>query len=112
MPEFQSRVLKLVSMVPRGKVTTYKELAQALGSPRAYRAVANALARNPQPLKIPCHRVVRSDGKIGGYRLGIKRKVELLIREGIQIKNSKVDLEKHMLRFATTLGDNPSLIGL
>jgi methylated-DNA-[protein]-cysteine S-methyltransferase len=102
MSEFQDRVLELVAMVPKGKVATYKELARAMGCPRAYRAVANALAKNPQPIKIPCHRVVRSNSKIGGYRLGSRRKVELLIRGGIQIKNSKVDLEKYMFRFATT----------
>lgn len=110
MSEFQARVLELVAMVPKGKVTTYKELARAVGCPRAYRAVANALAKNSQPLKIPCHRVIKSDSKIGGYRLGIGRKAKLLIQEGIQIKNSKVDLEKYMFRFVTTLGDSQSSI--
>jgi methylated-DNA-[protein]-cysteine S-methyltransferase len=99
MTEFQARVLKLVLRIPRGRVTTYKELACALGKPRAYRAVGNAVARNPHPLKIPCHRIVRSDGGIGGYKLGIKRKVELLAQEGIKIKNQKVDLESHIFKF-------------
>ncbi len=101
MSEFQSRVLKLVSMIPRGKVTTYKELALALGRPRAYRAVANALARNPHPVMIPCHRVVRSDGKIGGYKLGARRKMKLLLEESIKIKKSRIDLTKHMFKLAT-----------
>ena len=96
--KFQARVLELVSKVPRGKVTTYKELARALGSPKAYRAVGNALAKNPRPLKIPCHRVVCSDGKIGGYKLGIRRKTELLLREGVNVKNGKVDLQE-LFRF-------------
>jgi len=96
--KFQARVLKLVSKVPRGKVTTYKELARALGNPKAYRAVGNALAKNPSPLKIPCHRVVCSDGKIGGYKLGIRRKTELLLREGGKVKNGKVDLQE-LFRF-------------
>ncbi len=99
MIEFQSRVLKLVSTIPKGKVTTYKELARALGSPRAYRAAANALARNPSPVKIPCHRVVRSDGGAGGYRLGVQRKVRLLATEGVNVRDGKIDLSKHMFHF-------------
>lgn len=99
MPEFQARVLKLVAMVPKGKVTTYKELARAVGCPRAYRAVANALARNPQPLKIPCHRVVKSNGEIGGYKLGPKRKTRLLLEEGVRVKGTKIDIGKYLFRF-------------
>ena len=99
MAEFQSRVLDLVSTIPRGKVTTYKELACALGRPHAYRAVANALAENPRPIKIPCHRVVRSDGGIGGYKLGALQKAKLLAAEGIEIRNKKVDLTRYMFRF-------------
>jgi len=94
MTKFQASVLELVSKVPKGKVTTYKELARALGRPRAWRAVANALAKNPSPMRIPCHRVIRSDGKVGGYKLGGKRKAELLLREGIAIKRGKVDFRK------------------
>jgi len=99
MSEFQARVLKLVAMVPKGKVTTYKELARALGRPRAYRAVANALARNPFPVKIPCHRVVRSNGEIGGYRLGPRLKVKLLAKEGVEVISKTIDLEKYSFRF-------------
>ncbi len=88
-------MLKLVSKVPRGRVTTYKELARAAGRPRAYRAVANALAKNPHPIKIPCHRVVRADGKIGGYKLGARQKAELLAAEGVQIENGKIALSKY-----------------
>ena len=102
MSRFQASVLKLVSKVPKGKVTTYKELARALGRPRAWRAVANALARNPHPIEIPCHRVVRSDGKIGGYRLGSRRKSKLLAVEGIEIERARVDLENHLFRFGAT----------
>ena len=102
MSEFQARVLELASKIPRGKVTTYKELARALGSPRAYRAVGNALACNPHPVKIPCHRIVRSDCKIGGYggnRLGAKKKASLLTDEGVKILDEKVSLKKYMFRF-------------
>ncbi|MDH5685234.1 MAG: MGMT family protein [Hadesarchaea archaeon] len=98
MSEFQSRVLKLVSMVPRGKVTTYKELALAIGRPRACRAVGNALARNPNPVIIPCHRVVRSDGKIGGYKFGERKKAKLLLMEGVMIKNGKVDPQNFLTK--------------
>jgi O-6-methylguanine DNA methyltransferase len=80
-------------------VTTYKEVARALGKPRASRAVANALAKNPKLLKIPCHRVVRSDGKVGGYKLGSERKTELLVSEGVEIRNGKVDLKIYVFRF-------------
>jgi methylated-DNA-[protein]-cysteine S-methyltransferase len=102
MSEFQARVLELASKIPRGKVTTYKELARALGSPRAYRAVGNALACNPYPGKIPCHRVVRSDNKIGGYggnRLAGEKKARLLMNENVEIVDGKVSLKKYMFRF-------------
>jgi methylated-DNA-[protein]-cysteine S-methyltransferase len=96
---FQDQVLRLVSKVPRGKVTTYKELARAMGRPKAWRAVANALASNPHPVKIPCHRVVRSDGSVGGYKLGKRRKAELLVGEGVVIKKEKVELQKFSFKF-------------
>ncbi|MGC8851244.1 MAG: MGMT family protein [Candidatus Micrarchaeia archaeon] len=71
---------------------TYKELAQAIGAPRAWRAAANALARNPFAPKIPCHRVVRSNGAIGGYsgKGGARQKELLLKREGVKIIRGKV----------------------
>lgn len=99
MSKFQLEVLNLVSKIPRGKVTTYKEIAVALGRPHAWRAVANVLAKNPHPMKIPCHRVVRSDGRIGGYQLSAEQKERLLVAEGIEIVNKKVDLARYMFRF-------------
>jgi methylated-DNA-[protein]-cysteine S-methyltransferase len=99
MSEFQARVLELVSRIPKGKVTTYKELARALGCPKACRAVGNALARNPRPLEIPCHRVVRSDGRLGGYRSGRRRKMRLLAEEGVKIEGGKVNLKKYIFKF-------------
>lgn len=104
MAKFQASVLELVSKVPKGKVTTYKELARALGRPRAWRAVANALAKNPSPVKIPCHRVIRSDGKVGGYKLGGKRKAELLLGEGVAIKRGKVDIKKFFIKLSKGTG--------
>ena len=103
MSEFLARVLELVSKIPKGKVATYKELARALGSPRACRAVGNALAKNPHPVKVPCHRVVRSDGKIGGYggnRLGSKSKARLLVDEGVEVVDEKVNLKKYTFKFS------------
>ena len=79
---FQKRVYEAVKRIPRGEVRTYKQIAQAIGCPKAYRAVGNALNKNPDLKTIPCHRVVRSDGKIGGYRFGSSKKKTLLLREG------------------------------
>lgn len=94
---FRDKVLSLVCRIPRGKVTTYKQLAHAAGKSKAYRAVGNILSKNPDPYDIPCHRVVRSDGKVGGYQKGRNRKEELLREEGVTIQNGKVSLEKHKL---------------
>ena len=92
--KFADEVYAVVCKISKGKVATYKSVAAAIGSPRASRAVANALAGNFDP-KVPCHRVVRSDGRVGGYnRGGVKVKQFLLKKEGVEIKNSKVDLEK------------------
>jgi len=85
---FRELVLKILSAVPAGRVTTYAALARAVGRPGAARAVGNALHQNPLPIVVPCHRVVRSDGFIGGYRFGTRRKKALLVGEGIRIESS------------------------
>lgn len=77
---FSQEVFKVVSKIPAGHVLTYKQVAQMAGSPMAYRAVGNILNRNHDS-KIPCHRVVRSDGKLGGYNRGVEKKAELLKAE-------------------------------
>ena len=83
---FSQRVLEAVRRIPRGKTLTYQEVARLSGRPRAYRAVGNILNKNRDFKNIPCHRVIRSDGKVGGYALGSKKKEELLIKEkGIKI---------------------------
>ncbi len=87
---FESKVLNAVKKIPAGRVITYKLLAKVTGQPKAIRAVGNALNKNPNLIKIPCHRVVRSDGGIGGYRAGILKKISLLKKEGIEFKNNKV----------------------
>ena len=86
--------------VPKGKVTTYRELAHALGT-KAYRAVGQALNRNPHLIKVPCHRVIKSNGEVGGYALGIDRKKELLKMEGVQVEaNGRINLSKHLHFFS------------
>jgi len=77
MTLFQKRVYKIVKKIPQGKVLTYKELAKLAGSPRAFRAIGNILNKNRDP-KTPCHRIVRSDGQVGGYNSGTKKKIVLL----------------------------------
>lgn len=83
--EFQKKVWKEISKIPKGKTITYKELAINIGKPKAVRAVANAVGANPLIIEIPCHRVVRSDGTLGGYsgKGGAKTKKKLLISEGV-----------------------------
>jgi O-6-methylguanine DNA methyltransferase len=78
--KFSEKVLSIVENIPRGKVLTYKQVAHLAGNPKAYRAVGNILNKNYDK-KIPCHRVIRSDGKIGGYNRGAKLKLALLKKE-------------------------------
>ena len=78
---FQQRVWAALSAIPPGKTATYKEIARAIGQPSAVRAVAQACAKNPLAVAIPCHRVVRTDGDLSGYRWGVERKRELIARE-------------------------------
>ena len=112
---FQAEVLNLVKQIPGGKVTTYGKIARELtGSVRAARAVGRAVAKTPYPIikplqglrgrgaepHIPCHRVVRSDGNVGGYKLGVDTKIKLLNDEGIEIKGGKVaNFERTLFRF-------------
>lgn len=81
--EFQVKVWNEISKIPYGETRTYKDLAIAIGRPNSSRAVANACGKNPYPPTIPCHRVVRSDGKLGGYsgKGGIEQKRTLLLKE-------------------------------
>lgn len=78
---FKEKVLAVVGRISRGKVLTYKDVAIRAGSPRAYRAVGNVLNRNYNQ-KIPCHRVICSNGKVGGYNRGVRNKIKLLKKEG------------------------------
>jgi methylated-DNA-[protein]-cysteine S-methyltransferase len=92
--QFNQRVYDLLIKVPVGQVTTYKVLAEALGT-KAYRAVGNALKNNPDAPRIPCHRVVKNNGEIGGFNgqtkgKEIRRKIDLLKKEGVIIQQGKI----------------------
>ena len=85
--EFQLKVWAYLRKIPRGSLKTYFQVAKAIGKPRAVRAVANSIGKNPLAPQIPCHRVIRSDGSLGGYsgKGGIKTKRLLLKKEGITL---------------------------
>ena len=85
--EFQLKIWAYLRKIPRGSVRTYSQVAKDIGKPLAVRAVANAIGKNPYAPKIPCHRVIRSDGSLGGYsgKGGLKTKRFLLKKEGIKL---------------------------
>ena len=122
MTSFNEKCYEILRKVPKGKVTTYKEIAKALET-KAYRAVGNAMNKNPYAYPIsseaignhrseirgdlkrnsgfflvPCHRVVNSDGSVGGFASGLKNKIRLLKSEGVEIKNNKIDLKKYFYK--------------
>ena len=99
-PGFDERCYALLDQIPEGRVTTYREIANALKT-KAWRAVGSAMAKNKNLIKVPCHRVVRSDGAVGQYALGADKKIEILMQEGVKIDNGKVkDLSNCMHRFS------------
>lgn len=98
MTSFNERCYALLRKVPKGKVTTYQELAHALGT-KAYRAVGNAMNKNPYAPEVPCHRVVKSDGTLGGFASGPAKKKIMLKEEGIELVHNAVDLGKYMYKF-------------
>ncbi len=95
---FQQKVWTLTARIPPGSVTTYGQLAAALGT-RGYRAVGHALNKNPYAPAVPCHRVVGGDGSLTGYAGGLARKRRMLAAEGVTMTNGKVDLAKHAYVF-------------
>ena len=104
MKTFNEHVWNLMKKIPRGKVTTYKQLARSLNT-KAYRAVGNACRRNPYAPQVPCHRVVKTNGLIGGFGgktkgKNIKKKIALLKKEGVRVQNGKVvNFEKVLFKF-------------
>lgn len=99
--EFQQKVYSLCRRIPRGRITTYKEIGRALGSNGlVYRAVGNALNKNPFAPVVPCHRVVKSDGTIGGFAFGGRKKILFLRKEGVEVMGNKIiDFGKRLFRF-------------
>jgi methylated-DNA-[protein]-cysteine S-methyltransferase len=95
--DFERAVMLAVSRIPRGRVATYSEVARAIGKEKAARAVGNALAKNPYPIIIPCHRVVKADLTIGGYS-GEADKKQLLEEEGVRFIGERVRHE-HVFKF-------------
>ena len=97
--KFQEKVWNLLKKIPRGKVTTYRIIAKKLKT-KAYRAVGNACHNNPYFPVAACHRVVRSDGFVGGFASGTKKKIKLLQKEGIKIEKGKIlDFDKVLFKF-------------
>ena len=113
---FSDRVYNIVKKIPSGKVSTYGNIAKALNT-KAYRAVGSAMNKNPYAFsltqskgglgglgsvseknKVPCHRVINSNGNLGGFATGLKNKIKLLKSERIEIKNNKIDLKKYEYR--------------
>jgi len=86
----EQKIYKKLLQVPKGQVTTYGELAKAVGLENGQRTIGKVMNKNPYPVIIPCHRVVMSTGKIGGYAYGEKIKSNMLTKEGIKIKNGKI----------------------
>ncbi len=86
---FEKRVYEATRIIPKGQVKTYKDIAVLIGQPRAARAVGNALHKNRDP-KVPCHRVIKSDRSLGGYRGGILQKIKLLLKEGVCVQGMQV----------------------
>ena len=95
--EFERAVLVATFKIPKGKVSTYKRIAQKIGKPRAYRAAGNALHKNPLAPIVPCHRVVKSDGGFGGEKRGAESRRNLLKKEGIPIENGRVQISEEIL---------------
>ncbi|OHA53210.1 MAG: 6-O-methylguanine DNA methyltransferase [Candidatus Terrybacteria bacterium RIFCSPLOWO2_01_FULL_58_14] len=91
MKGFEKRVRAIVAAIPRGRVLTYREVAQRAGNGKAARAVGNIMAANRDPA-IPCHRIVRSDASVGGFNRGITEKIRLLRREGVRVEGDRIVL--------------------
>jgi methylated-DNA-[protein]-cysteine S-methyltransferase len=97
---FAERCYAALQLVPPGRVTTYRALAEFLGT-RAYRAVGTAMRRNPHAPEVPCHRVVKSSGQVGGFARGTEAKIKLLQAEGVRVSNGSIaDFEEKFFDFS------------
>ncbi len=95
--QFERDVLVATFRIPKGKVSTYKRIAEKIGRPKAYRAVANALHKNPLWPVVPCHRVICSDGSFGGPQKGAEERRNTVAKEGIAIENGKVKVSSEIV---------------
>lgn len=96
----EKKIYRKLLQVPSGKITTYKELASSVGLQNGQRVIGQIMKKNPFPVIIPCHRVVKSNGEVGGYAYGINIKKSMLVKEGILIKNNKIkNFQKTFFRF-------------
>jgi O-6-methylguanine DNA methyltransferase len=103
--KLREKIFGLARQIPKGRVSTYGALACALGKKELARAVGAALGRNTNPAKTPCHRVVCSDGSIGGYRRGVSKKIALLKKEGVAVKHGRIiDFKNRLFRDFRKLG--------
>jgi methylated-DNA-[protein]-cysteine S-methyltransferase len=99
LPRFYEKCYAFLRKVPKGKVTTYKEIARALNS-KAYQAVGSAMHNNPYSPQVPCHRVVNANGDLGGFYSGSKKKIKMLKEEGVEVKDNRiVDFQKRLFKF-------------
>ena len=99
--QFEESVYLACKKIPKGRVSTYQEIARAIKNPKSSRAVGNALNKNPFAPKVPCHRVVKSDGSVGGFASGNKNKTKLLKKEKIEIRKGKIiNFEKKLFKLA------------
>ena len=89
---FTAKVYKVVAKIPRGQVLSYSEVAKLAGNPKAARAVGNIMHNNPDPKKVPCHRVIAANNKLGGYAWGTKAKMKKLRAEGVLISNNRIQI--------------------
>ncbi len=102
--KISEKVYQLCKAIPKGRISTYRDIGKKLEI-KSYRAIGQALRRNPNPISTPCHRIVSSSGKIGGFKgktsgEKIKEKIKLLEKEGVKVKNNKiVDFEKVLYKF-------------
>ncbi|MCL4358481.1 MAG: MGMT family protein [Patescibacteria group bacterium] len=98
MTSFEKKIFQTARKIPKGKVTTYKTVAIKAGRAKSWRAVGNTLNKNNDP-KIPCHRIIRNNGEVGGYNKGMEVKLKKLKREGVKIDRSgRIDLKKFLFK--------------
>ncbi len=95
----EEKVYRKLMEVPKGRVTTYAELAKAVGLKNGQRVIGRIMNKNPYPVIIPCHRVILSSGKVGGYAWGDNVKTNMLSKEGVKIKDGKILNSKIIYRF-------------